>query len=293
MSVSYPGLYDVTNVRSAKSQKKYFFWLRVEYSVLILSAVNAFVVYECKYYVALVLFAFLMILMIFKFKSKFEQEWYKYRAITESIKTTTWNYIMKAEPFNDEDELKNVKKLSKYLSEIVDGSEYISKTISPEVIDKGALTGEMKTVRGMDYLSRRDFYVEHRIEDQRAWYVSKSADNKRKGRSWSYAIFTLYFLAFSCSVYNAFFSSSPDGVIPISIITTIAASLVGWTQVKRYGELSASYLLTAHEIGLIKEQASYVSSESDFSDFVRESETAFSREHTQWIARRVANRKVS
>ncbi len=33
------------------------------------------------------------------------------------------------------------------------------------------------------------------------------------------------------------------------------------------------------------------SSESDFSSFIRDAETAFSREHTQWIARRVANRK--
>ncbi|MBD3715705.1 SLATT domain-containing protein [Klebsiella pneumoniae] len=79
-------------------------------------------------------------------------------------------------------------------------------------------------------------------------------------------------------------------MIPISILTTIASSLVGWIQVKRYSELSAS-ILTAHEIGVIKEQASYVSSESDFSSFIRDAETAFSREHTQWIARRVANRK--
>ncbi len=292
MPIDYPGLYDLTNCRSASSQRKYFFWLGAEYSLLIASAINVFINYDYKYYVSLVLFACLMALMIFKVKNKFEQEWYKYRAITESIKTTTWNYIMKAEPFNDEDEMKNIKELSKYLSEIVSGSEYISKTISPEVIKKGALTGEMKNVRGLDYLSRRDFYVTHRIEDQRSWYVAKSSDNKRKGKIWSYVIFSLYLLAFLCSVYNAFLSTQSDWVIPINIVTTIAASLVGWAQVKRFGELSASYILTAHEIGLIKEQASYISSEADFSAFVRESETAFSREHTQWIARRIARRNI-
>lgn len=258
MTINYPGLYDLTNSRSATSQKKYFFWLGMEYSLLIVSAINAFIIYDYKYYVAFVLFASLMALMVFKVKSKFEQEWYKYRAITESIKTTTWNYIMKAEPFNGENELGNIKELSKYLSDIVGGSEYISKTINPEVIAKGPLTGEMKNIRGMDYISRRDFYVSHRIEDQRSWYVSKSSDNKRKGKLWSYSIFFLYLLAFLCSIYNAFISNSTDGIIPINIVTTIAASLVGWTQIKRHGELSASYILTAHEIGLIKEQASYV-----------------------------------
>ncbi|HHS8781892.1 DUF4231 domain-containing protein [Serratia sarumanii] len=292
MSINYPGLYDLADKRSAKAQQKHFLWLRIEYSLLIFSSVNAFVTYEYKYYVAFVLFVFLMMLMVFKVKSKFEQEWYKYRAISESIKTTTWNFIMKSEPFDDDDELKNIKEFSSYLTEIIDGSEYISKTIDHDVINKGALTGDMKNVRGMDYLSRRDFYVVNRIEDQRSWYVSKSADNKRKGKAWGYAIFSLYFFAFACSIYNAFFASTSEGIIPISIVTTIAASLVGWSQVKRYGELSASYILTAHEIGLIKEQASYVSSEADFADFVRESEMAFSREHTQWIARRVANKKM-
>ncbi|MFM4163529.1 hypothetical protein AB8R75_29520, partial [Klebsiella quasipneumoniae subsp. similipneumoniae] len=37
---------------------------------------------------------------------------------------------------------------------------------------------------------------------------------------------------------------------------------------------------------LIKEQSYYISSEKDFLDFIRDAETAFSREHTQWQARR-------
>ena len=45
--------------------------------------------------------------------------------------------------------------------------------------------------------------------------------------------------------------------------------------------------VTAHEIGLIKEQSYYISSEKDFLDFIRDAETAFSREHTQWQARRI------
>ncbi|MBD3707460.1 hypothetical protein IE983_23415 [Enterobacter hormaechei] len=54
--------------------------------------------------------------------------------------------------------------------------------------------------------------------------------------------------------------------------------------------MSASYILTAHEIGVIKNRR-HMFQVSDFSSFIRDAETAFSREHTQWIARRVANRK--
>ncbi|MBD3696924.1 SLATT domain-containing protein [Klebsiella pneumoniae] len=110
-----------------------------------------------------------------------------------------------------------------------------------------------------------------------------------QGKKWNICMFVIYVL---CSyVHFIMHIIQFRSIIPISILTTIASSLVGWIQVKRYSELSASYILTAHEIGVIKEQASYVSSESDFSSFIRDAETAFSREHTQWIARRVANRK--
>jgi hypothetical protein len=57
---------------------------------------------------------------------------------------------------------------------------------------------------------------------------------------------------------------------------------------KRHSELTASYNLTAHEIGIIKGNAEAVETESEFSDFVNEAELAFSREHTQWVARKDA-----
>ncbi|WP_339927769.1 hypothetical protein [uncultured Cobetia sp.] len=43
--------------------------------------------------------------------------------------------------------------------------------------------------------------------------------------------------------------------------------------------------LTANEIGIIKTKLQYSNTDSDFSDFVRDAENAFSREHTQWIAK--------
>ncbi|MFM4163531.1 hypothetical protein AB8R75_29525 [Klebsiella quasipneumoniae subsp. similipneumoniae] len=39
-------------------------------------------------------------------------------------------------------------------------------------------------------------------------------------------------------------------------MTTIISALIGWVQIKKYNELSASYALTAHEIGLRKVRTS-------------------------------------
>ncbi|BBQ92613.1 hypothetical protein WP3W18E06_P30860 (plasmid) [Raoultella ornithinolytica] len=141
-------------------------------------------------------------------------------------------------------------------------------------------------LRKMSYEQRRDLYVEQRIEDQRTWYAKKSLFNKRIGKGWAVAILILYVLSLAMTAYLAK-EPSQSTSLPTELITTIISALIGWVQIKKYNELSASYALTAHEIGLIKEQSYYISSEKDFLDFIRDAETAFSREHTQWQARRI------
>lgn len=65
-----------------------------------------------------------------------------------------------------------------------------------------------------------------------------------------------------------------------------AASILTWIQAKRFSELAASYTLAAHEINIIKSQALDEMNEDEFSVFVGDAENAFSREHTQWVARK-------
>jgi hypothetical protein len=73
---------------------------------------------------------------------------------------------------------------------------------------------------------------------------------------------------------------------PTDFFVTVAAGLLSWIQAKRFQELSASYTLAAHEISLIRQQSGTVMSDDEFSKFVGDAENAFSREHTQWIARK-------
>ena len=74
--------------------------------------------------------------------------------------------------------------------------------------------------------------------------------------------------------------------LPVDVVIALAAGILSWIQAKRFTELSASYALTAHEIGFINEKSATIQSEEDFSKFVGDAENAFSREHTQWAARR-------
>lgn len=287
MKIVYPHLYDITNNRSTLNQNYFLRGLMAEYIMLVSLVVNTLLSYDEKYLINFLMFLSLIILLSVRNYINFEQRWYKYRAITESIKTTTWKFAMKVEPFNGVGESDDIKVYTGYLRDIVKDSKYAIETEALNNIDGNSYSVCLKSIREMDFKQRRDLYTEQRIVEQREWYAKKAIDNRKKGRIWAAIILFLYFLSLAMTGYLAT-NPSQASSLPIELVTTIVSSLIGWVQIKKYNELSASYTLTAHEIGLIKEQSAYVISEKDFLDFVRDAETAFSREHTQWRARRIA-----
>lgn len=287
MKIEYPHLYEITNERSTKNQRCFLNGIRAEYALLIFIAVNSSLSYMEKYSVNLVLFFLLIVLLLVRNIINFEQKWYKYRAVTESIKTTTWKFAMKAEPFSGAEENKDARQYIIYINNIIKDSKYAIKTETLKNIERDTFSVFLIKIREMNYEQRRDLYIEQRIEEQRTWYAKKSIFNKRLGRTWAIAILIFYVLSL---VMTALIAKDPiqASSLPTELITTIISALIGWVQIKKYNELSASYALTTHEIGLIKEQSHYISGEKDFLGFIRDAETAFSREHTQWQARRVA-----
>lgn len=286
MEMQFPSIYEITNKRSMLAQARFLRMVKIEYIILVFTAINSAIPYSEKHVVGLALLIFVLVIFTVKRFFDFENKWYKYRALTESIKTITWRFAMKTEPFSSCSELNDAKQFHKYIESSISGSNYALKTkiISSENHSDDTVEN-LRFIRSEKYPVRRDFYVENRIIDQRNWYTSKYIFNKRKSNSWAICTVCFYLCLIAISTWNVI---NPTRVffIPVDIITTLVASIIGWNQTKKYQELSASYKLTAHEIGLIKERAAYVSSEEDFVDFVLDAETAFSREHTQWLARR-------
>lgn len=58
---------------------------------------------------------------------------------------------------------------------------------------------------------------------------------------------------------------------------------------RQHEELAQSYAVAALELGFIEEQVGRVSDDKGLSAFVADAESAISREHTLWIARRDGN----
>ncbi|MGL6117956.1 DUF4231 domain-containing protein [Plesiomonas sp.] len=289
MGIKFPDVYNITNKRSILAQKRFLRMVKIEYLILIFTAINSAIPYAGKHIIGLCLLIFLLAVFFVKRFYNFEKKWYKYRALTESIKTITWRFAMRAEPFISCSDLNDAKQFHNYIESVISGADYALKTkcVSNERDGEDAIN-DLRFIRNKDYECRRDFYVVNRIVDQRDWYAAKSVFNKNKAKKWAVCTVCFYIILIAISGWNAL---NPEKVciIPVDILTTVVASVIGWNQTKKYQELSASYQLTAHEIGLIKERALYVSSDDDFVNFVRDAETAFSREHTQWLARRAAS----
>ena len=141
----------------------------------------------------------------------------------------------------------------------------------------------MIEVRKLDLSERFNFYKKERITDQALWYVKKAKFNKNKSELWFWSTVGLHAISIILLLYNIY---EPKLKLPIEVIAVVASSVLTWLQSKKHNELSSSYSLTAHEIVLIKSETTRIETELDLSDYIMNCENAFSREHTQWFARK-------
>lgn len=285
----YPALYETAGEMSATSQSAYLWLIRIEYALLFLAAVFSmnwskeptfFILY------ALVLLASLGVL-ICRSWMKPEQDWYRGRALAESIKTSSWRYVMRSSPFEDAASIIIPRgEFREHLLAILKANRFIGDKMPPDSAAKQQIPASMEEVRARDLEQRKAFYSEHRIKEQRNWYSAKAGANKRASRRWMVAGIVAYAVAIVLALTRIEY---PDWELwPIEPVIVLASSFVGWTQIKKFNELASSYTLTAHEIGIIQNRIGEIDKEEDFSEFVNDAEQAFSREHTQWVARQQA-----
>ena len=288
---NFPALYRSADGSAADAQRTYLWLIRSQYVLLTIAATisiwfgnspDLYIVY------ALVLAAS-TVLLLYMAVQKPEKEWYGCRALAESIKTSTWRYMMRAEPFEDAPKLSEVaEKFSGFLKAILDANSHIRDSISRRPVTGGQITNDMNRVRALPLEDRIQKYITDRITDQREWYVAKVKWNRRRFRLWIGICVVVQGAAIGLALLRI--RHDPSWMIwPTEPLLVIASSAIGWIQLKKFNELASAYSLTAHEIGILETRVATIDSEVKFSAFVNEAERAFSREHTQWVARQIEN----
>lgn len=280
----FPALYRSADDLSLESQTNFLRALKLHLALLVTAAVLSITYFPHWSIAVFQLLALLGALScsIYLFGRRPDRYWYAGRAVAESIKTITWRYVCRAEPFQGNDPISR-SDFGLKLKAIVDQNKDVAQSLTNH-LDAPQITNVMTEMRSRPLEERKAIYAASRINDQLTWYAKKAAFNRRTSNGFFWALIVTNAVAVLCAILRIKFVDI--SFWPTDIFVAIAASLLSWMQAKRFSELAASYALAAHEIGLIREQSLLPRSDEEFSQFVGDAENAFSREHTQWVARK-------
>ena len=282
-----PALYQVADQASNAQQKLYFFLVGSEYVALVIASSLSVNVVAQTWYIGVYGAVIMCALGVLGYRSVFrpERKWYQARALAESVKTTAWKYAMGARPFEHSNG--DRAQLRQILTELLETNRDLGGQFDSETAAGDQVTEGMEALRTLPPLERLQAYMNRRVENQLSWYVRKSQGHKAWGLVMACILGALYIAAFGVLATRvlepSWIFAHPDPII------VLAASVLGWMQIKRFNELAASYSLTASEIAILKSAADEVLDEETLSAFIDDAEEAFSREHTQWLARRSAS----
>ena len=284
-----PAIYRNSDSAAGIHQRNYFRLLIVQYICLFAASVatignGLFPSREAGFfYVAAIIVAILS--QIGLAITRPDQKWYSSRALAESLMTLSWRFTMGADPFPREMEPNEAKIVFKRRIDQLLLPHRTDPSMLLDGMEHGDLvTSRMVTLRTADVTRRLSEYLTKRVKGQRNWYVQKARRNRISARIVAVITVVTYLVAATFGVLQLVDSTTVH-LWATEPVLLFAASLIGWSQAKRYSELAASYTLTAHEISALISMFSEDMDEQTFEKFVVEAEFAFSREHTQWAAR--------
>lgn len=279
----YPALYESADSASNKTQSSFVIVTKAYITLVVISiALSTFL--PKTTWAAITLAAFLFVTMLaplFMIFRKYSDTWYRARALAESIKTSTWKFMMRSEPF---DALDGIAKphFQDLLRRLLEEHRALGYALSGQTSIR-QVTPLMVEVRESNLTARKSYYLKNRIDEQHKWYCGKASQNKSAARLWLLLMITLHSSAGFLALAQIGF---PERNLPVELFVVLGSSALSWMQFKKFGELGAAYALTAQEISIAREGFSEISSEAEFSKAVADVENAFSREHTQWAARK-------
>jgi hypothetical protein len=280
--VAFPSLFLAADDRAAGAQASYLKLLRVRLlllSVAAAAAIPAVSTGHVKPFAILSAAAFAAAGAIeaHLLRSHPEVDWYRARAVAESVKTLAWRYMVGGDPVAISLEGADAEFVDR-LREILND---LSDLTLPIPTGSGQLTAEMREARGYSLDRRRELYRQSRILDQMNWYSNKSRDAATKARFWASGLLILELIAALGGALRA------AGVFQTNIgglAATIAAGIVAWSQARDYGSLSSAYSVAANELSIIEIGLNEHMNEEQWGAFVAQCEEAISREHTLWRA---------
>jgi hypothetical protein len=197
-----------------------------------------------------------------------------------------WRYVMKADPFSD-DKANHI--FVSHLMEVLKMNHMIAKRLTPKHASDDQISKSMRNVRDKPVSDKYIYYQEFRVKEQLEWYQRKARFNEKRSKQFLGLLITFSLIILFGSICRVFIPKTRlPAQLPIDILTSLMTVFFTWLQTKKYKELSNAYSLTANEKGFIKTPhcTEPCGDKLVLGGFVIDTEAAFSREHTQWLARK-------
>lgn len=263
-----PGLHQSADAASLEAQSVYFTALKLYLFLLVVAALVSFA-WPTESYGAIAsatLFLLTLGILIHLRVNRPDDIWYNGRAVAESVKTRSWRWVMRAEPYEDSDSIEIVsKQFISDLKAILNQNRSLSKVLNSSAGLEVPISQAMTSIRQLSVEDRLVIYQAQRIDNQATWYSKKSKFNKRRSKQWFWVSVFLHILAIIMLLYRI---KDPVLALPVESVAVAAGAVITWLQAKKHNALNSSYALAAHEIVLIKGESLDIKSEQDLSTFV-------------------------
>lgn len=287
----YPSFFQESDRLAVSAQRKQFLLVRIKLVLLIFSALLLSFPWKliptltasASFSVAALLVALIALTVLIQSK-EFDRLWINCRAIAEAIKTETWLFMMRAQPYSvlvqakdDEDLFMDRVAMILRLRPSAASQIALSMKEAPQV------TPHMKEVRYADLDYRRSYYVQNRISDQKKWYSAKATWNRKKEALWFTVAWLLELSAAVAAISVVLLENSL--IDPVQIVSVAGAGVLFWLNARSYKEPAESYGVLASDLELQRNYAVNVDTEQKLSRLVSEIEETINREQKIWLAR--------
>ncbi len=289
--LDFPALYRCADKASISAQRWYLRWVAINLGLLVMGAtvvsVSPASITDKRVVHAIAAACFLLALAtsLLLAVRRWERVWYSGRAVAESVKSLTWKFMMGADPYPTLlTPAEATERFTKTLRELLHENRVLSAALAGKDAGDEQITQFMTSIRGTAVGTMRDVYRAQRVEDQQAWYAREAERNRWRQTVW----FVLLVVFQGCAVILAMYLVYDPASLwrGPGVFSSLASATVAWGQVRRFQELAQAYGFAAQELSLISARASHVQTREDLGRFVNDAETAISREHSSWIARR-------
>jgi SMODS and SLOG-associating 2TM effector domain 3/SMODS and SLOG-associating 2TM effector domain 1 len=284
--IEYPALLDAADGAAASGQRWYFRLVKADLGLIVIGALSGGLSplaptgwTRVPAIVSAVTIGTGAVMRWANRTRKPNKAWFDGRAVAESVKTTSWRYMMRIDPFDAENGDSDRRFIADLREILLAGRDL--QLIAAKA-NARQITESMLRVRSQPFETRRQVYLEMRIKEQIEWYSSRASFHRRRAQIFFVVGLGAELIALALAIVIA---AVPGTLNLIGFFASLAAAATAFAQLQSHDELGRSYAVAAAELSLIQTLIERCD-ESDFAESIKDAEGAISREHTMWIAKR-------